>query len=187
MALICTSCIWCDSAFLAVCLSLIISWVMSEPGTLSLRTSALVSDRVSEACLWRSPLFWWHLSSSSQPTLRFVGDKHPWVPGTHYCQLTLSTDPCRMTHVKVKSLHLLALCFVKQAEVFVPQQERGSAIMGVYLRTNLWVNGEMQAGYGLIALVRKRLPPADLETVFWKRQRAQKVLTARECDQTAAG
>lgn len=122
--------------------------------------------RVCEVCLWRSPLFWWHLSSSSQPTLPFVGDKHCWVPGTHYCQLTLSTDPCRMTHVKVKSLHLPALCFVKQAEVFVPQQERGSAIMGVYLRTNIWVNGEMQAGYGLIALARKRLPPADLETVL---------------------
>lgn len=58
-----------------------------------------------------------------------------------------------------------ALC--QQAEGFVPK-ERAVAPRGVYLKTNLCMDREIQACYGLIALARKRLPPADLETVFGK-------------------
>ena len=38
----------------------------------------------------------------SQPPLPFAGDKRPWVPRTHDCQLTLSLGPCRMACAEVK-------------------------------------------------------------------------------------
>lgn len=106
-------------------------------------------------------------------------------------KLLLLADSCPWAHaewhVPRSGLCLTELCLCKQAKGFVPQQERGMAPVSVYWRTNLCVAGKMQASYGIIALAQKWLPPADLETVVWKWERAQEGLTTRECDHITAG
>lgn len=58
-----------------------------------------------------------------------------------------------------------ALC--QRAEGFFPK-EWAVAPLGVDQKTNLCMDRKIQACYGLIALAQKRLPPADLEAVFWE-------------------